>query len=141
MSLLSMMRLMVPFRSSRPSARTCSVRARSCRFAPPSGPVRGLDRLTAVGCAPAADLLRVDVHELQLLGMNLLAPVDGGVVEHMRGHCQFNGLWCLSGRWRRWRHDARARLLSPTPGIQISDTEFAALNIQPANFHGEWNYT
>jgi len=52
-----------------------------------------------------------------------------------------NGLWCLSGRWRRWRHDARARLLSPTPGIKISDTEFAALNIQPANFHGEWNYT
>ncbi len=26
-------------------------------------------------------------------------------------------------------------------GIKVSDPEMAALNIQPANFHGEWNYT
>jgi hypothetical protein len=26
-------------------------------------------------------------------------------------------------------------------GIKVSDTEMAALNIQPANFHAEWNYT
>ena len=26
-------------------------------------------------------------------------------------------------------------------GIKVSDAEMAALNIQPANFHGEWNYT
>jgi hypothetical protein len=26
-------------------------------------------------------------------------------------------------------------------GIKVSDHEMAALNIQPANFHGEWNYT
>jgi hypothetical protein len=26
-------------------------------------------------------------------------------------------------------------------GIKVSDVEMAALNIQPANFHGEWNYT
>ena len=26
-------------------------------------------------------------------------------------------------------------------GIKISDAEMAALNIQPAEFHGEWNYT
>ena len=26
-------------------------------------------------------------------------------------------------------------------GIKVSDGEMAALNIQPANFHGEWNYT
>ena len=26
-------------------------------------------------------------------------------------------------------------------GIKVSDLEMAALNIQPANFHGEWNYT
>jgi Rhodopirellula transposase DDE domain len=26
-------------------------------------------------------------------------------------------------------------------GIQVSKAEMAALNIQPANFHGEWNYT
>jgi Rhodopirellula transposase DDE domain len=25
--------------------------------------------------------------------------------------------------------------------IKVSDAEMAALNIQPANFHGEWNYT
>ncbi len=26
-------------------------------------------------------------------------------------------------------------------GVQVSDAEMATLNIQPANFHGEWNYT
>jgi DDE family transposase len=26
-------------------------------------------------------------------------------------------------------------------GIKVSDSEMAALNIQPADFHGEWNYT
>lgn len=26
-------------------------------------------------------------------------------------------------------------------GIKVSDAEMAALNIRPANFHGEWNYT
>jgi DDE family transposase len=26
-------------------------------------------------------------------------------------------------------------------GIKVSDDEMDALNIQPANFHGEWNYT
>jgi hypothetical protein len=26
-------------------------------------------------------------------------------------------------------------------GIKVSDAEMAALNIQPANFHGEWNHT
>ncbi|MGC8532233.1 MAG: ISAzo13-like element transposase-related protein, partial [Acidiphilium sp.] len=26
-------------------------------------------------------------------------------------------------------------------GIKITDTEMASLNIQPADFHGEWNYT
>jgi DDE family transposase len=26
-------------------------------------------------------------------------------------------------------------------GIKVSDAEMAALSIQPANFHGEWNYT
>ena len=26
-------------------------------------------------------------------------------------------------------------------GIKVTDTEMAALNIQPDNFHGEWNYT
>jgi hypothetical protein len=26
-------------------------------------------------------------------------------------------------------------------GITVSDDAMAALNIQPANFHGEWNYT
>ena len=26
-------------------------------------------------------------------------------------------------------------------GIKVTDLEMAALNIQPANFHGEWNYT
>jgi hypothetical protein len=26
-------------------------------------------------------------------------------------------------------------------GIKVSDAEMASLNIQPANFHGEWNYT
>ena len=26
-------------------------------------------------------------------------------------------------------------------GIRVSDAEMAALNIQPANFHGDWNYT
>jgi len=26
-------------------------------------------------------------------------------------------------------------------GIKVSDAEMATLNIQPANFHGEWNYT
>ena len=26
-------------------------------------------------------------------------------------------------------------------GIKVSDAEMAVLNIQPANFHGEWNYT
>ena len=26
-------------------------------------------------------------------------------------------------------------------GVKVSDAEMAALNIQPANFHGEWNYT
>lgn len=26
-------------------------------------------------------------------------------------------------------------------GIKVSDDEIGALNIQPANFHGEWNYT
>jgi hypothetical protein len=26
-------------------------------------------------------------------------------------------------------------------GIKVSNAEMAALNIQPANFHGEWNYT
>ena len=26
-------------------------------------------------------------------------------------------------------------------GIKVSDAEMAALNIHPANFHGEWNYT
>jgi hypothetical protein len=26
-------------------------------------------------------------------------------------------------------------------GIKVSDAEMAALNIQPASFHGEWNYT
>jgi hypothetical protein len=26
-------------------------------------------------------------------------------------------------------------------GIKVSDAEMAALNIQPADFHGEWNYT
>ena len=26
-------------------------------------------------------------------------------------------------------------------GIKVSDAELSTLNIQPANFHGEWNYT
>ena len=26
-------------------------------------------------------------------------------------------------------------------GIKVTDAEMAALNIQPADFHGEWNYT
>ena len=26
-------------------------------------------------------------------------------------------------------------------GIKVTDAEMAALNIQPAVFHGEWNYT
>ena len=26
-------------------------------------------------------------------------------------------------------------------GIKATDAEMAALNIQPADFHGEWNYT
>jgi hypothetical protein len=26
-------------------------------------------------------------------------------------------------------------------GVKVSDAEMATLNIQPANFHGEWNYT
>jgi hypothetical protein len=26
-------------------------------------------------------------------------------------------------------------------GIVVSDTEMATLNIKPAEFHGEWNYT
>ena len=26
-------------------------------------------------------------------------------------------------------------------GIKVSDAEMATLNIQPASFHGEWNYT
>jgi hypothetical protein len=26
-------------------------------------------------------------------------------------------------------------------GIVVSDSEMAALNIKPAKFHGEWNYT
>jgi hypothetical protein len=26
-------------------------------------------------------------------------------------------------------------------GIKVSDAEMAGLSIQPANFHGEWNYT
>jgi hypothetical protein len=26
-------------------------------------------------------------------------------------------------------------------GIKVTDLEMAALNIQPSNFHGEWNYT
>ena len=26
-------------------------------------------------------------------------------------------------------------------GIKVSDAEMANLNIQPANFHGDWNYT
>ena len=26
-------------------------------------------------------------------------------------------------------------------GIKVSDADIASLNIQPANFHGEWNYT
>ena len=26
-------------------------------------------------------------------------------------------------------------------GIRVSDAEMASLSIQPANFHGEWNYT
>ena len=26
-------------------------------------------------------------------------------------------------------------------GIKVSDAEMAALNIKPADFHGEWNYT
>jgi len=26
-------------------------------------------------------------------------------------------------------------------GIKVSDAEMASLNIQPANFHGDWNYT
>jgi Rhodopirellula transposase DDE domain len=28
-----------------------------------------------------------------------------------------------------------------TKGIKVSNAEMAALNIQPADFHGEWNYT
>ncbi|HUZ64142.1 MAG TPA: hypothetical protein VMU82_10585, partial [Acetobacteraceae bacterium] len=26
-------------------------------------------------------------------------------------------------------------------GIKVSDAEMAKLNITPADFHGEWNYT
>ncbi len=26
-------------------------------------------------------------------------------------------------------------------GIEVSDAEMASLNIKPASFHGEWNYT
>jgi len=26
-------------------------------------------------------------------------------------------------------------------GIKVSDAEMAKLNIEPADFHGEWNYT
>ena len=26
-------------------------------------------------------------------------------------------------------------------GLKISDAEMATLNLQPAKFHGEWNYT
>ncbi|MGB4585455.1 MAG: ISAzo13 family transposase, partial [Rectinemataceae bacterium] len=26
-------------------------------------------------------------------------------------------------------------------GEKVSDTEMASLNIEPHNFHGEWNYT
>ncbi|HWJ19533.1 MAG TPA: ISAzo13 family transposase, partial [Geobacterales bacterium] len=28
-----------------------------------------------------------------------------------------------------------------TKGIKVSDAEMASLNIKPATFHGEWNYT
>ena len=30
---------------------------------------------------------------------------------------------------------------STPKGIKVSDADIASLNIQPANFHGEWNYT
>ena len=26
-------------------------------------------------------------------------------------------------------------------GIKVSDAEMASLNVKPASFHGEWNYT
>jgi Rhodopirellula transposase DDE domain len=26
-------------------------------------------------------------------------------------------------------------------GIKVSDEEMASLNVKPASFHGEWNYT
>ena len=32
------------------------------------------------------------------------------------------------------------RGMYPT-GIKITDTELASLNLKPADFHGEWNYT
>jgi len=35
---------------------------------------------------PAADLLGVNVDELQLLSVDVLDPVEGGVVEHVWAH-------------------------------------------------------
>jgi hypothetical protein len=34
-----------------------------------------------------------------------------------------------------------ARQTAYDKGIKVSDAEMARLNITPANFHGEWNYT
>jgi hypothetical protein len=31
--------------------------------------------------------------------------------------------------------------LRAATGIEVTDAELAALNVQPTAFHGEWNYT
>ena len=42
--------------------------------------------------------------------------------------------------WSRPRL-AQARQDLERGGIKVSDAEMASFSIQPANFHGEWNYT
>jgi hypothetical protein len=74
---------MVPLRSSRASVRTSAVTPRSCWLllhAHQFACLRG-GRLFR---APAVELLGANVDEFRLLDMQLVNPIDGGVVEHVR---------------------------------------------------------
>ena len=80
---MAMMRSMVPLRSSWARARTSVVTWRKRRFLLFQAVQFPRLRSGRAFGSPALDLLRVDIDELELLAMDTLDPIDGGVVEDM----------------------------------------------------------
>jgi hypothetical protein len=105
--------------------------------------------ITADGGGSNGSRVRLWKRELQKLANELGLDI---VVSHLPpGTSKWNKIEhrlfsFISQNWRAqplvsYRVIVELISATTTSGIVVSDTEMAALNIKPAEFHGEWNYT